>query len=143
MCSSAPTLPRLFCYKWKMLPAILVVGDVEETRRGIERLLIADGYAVGTAAEEEEAVLKSLFHAPDLVLMSLALDAAELVAVARRLRGRAGLPEAVPVVIFCVATLEEGAEVDVGNNVHMTRPDNFDQLRAFLNQLLQKLPRGC
>jgi CheY-like chemotaxis protein len=120
---------------------ILVVGDVEETRCGIDRLLSADGYTVNTAAAEEEAIFKNLFHAPDLILLSMALDVMELVAMAKRLRGRSGLPEYVPVVIFCVSGLLEGAEVDVGDRVYLTRPDNFDQLRAFLTELLQRLPR--
>jgi hypothetical protein len=61
--------------------------------------------------------------------------------VARRIRERAGLGEEVPVVVFCATNLNEGAEVEVGYNVYMTRPDNFDQLRGWLSRLLRKLPR--
>ena len=121
-------------------PVILVIEDVEETRRGIERLLATGGYRVSTAEGEEEAVLKAHLQAPDLILISLDLDVARLVALGRRVRDRSGLPEEIPVVIFCVAGLEEGAEVDAGSNVHLTRPDNFDQLRAFLIRLLERPP---
>ena len=31
-------------------------------------------------------------------------------------------------MVFCVISLNEGAEVAAGYNVYMTRPDNFDQL---------------
>ena len=120
---------------------ILVVEDVEETRHGIERLLTASGYRVGTARDEEEAVQKASLQPPDLILISLGLDAVQVFSVARRMRERAGLSEQVPVVVFCVADLNEGAEVGVGYNVYMTQPDNFDQLRALLSQLLRKLPR--
>ena len=119
---------------------ILVVEDVEETRYGIERLLTASGYHVSTARDEEEAIQKANLHHPDLILISLGLDAVQALPVARRIRERAGLGEEVPVVIFCVASLNEGDEVAAGYNVYMTRPDNFDQLRAFLSRLLRKLP---
>jgi len=39
-------------------------------------------------------------------------------------------------VIFCVPIIDEGAEVALGNNVYITRPDNFDQLRGFIARLL-------
>ena len=121
---------------------ILVVEDVAETRHGIMRLLMASGHRVITAGDEEEAVLKGGLHHPDLILISLGLSATGVVATARRMRERAGLEEKVPVVVFCAPSLEEGAEVAVGNNIYMTSPDNFDQLRALLSRLLRKLPRG-
>jgi len=124
-------------------PAILVVEDVEETRRGIERLLTRDGYKVTTADGENEAVLKVGLQSPDLILMSLDYADAQLVALARRIRDRSGLPAEVPVVVFCSGSVGEGAEVDAGNNVYLIRPDNFDQLRAFISRLLRKLPRAC
>lgn len=121
---------------------ILVVEDVEETRYGIERLLTASGYHVSTARDEEEAIQKANLHHPDLILISLGLDAVQALPVARRIRERAGLGEEVPVVIFSVASLNEGDEVAAGYNVYMTRPDNFDQLRGLLSRLVRKLPRA-
>lgn len=121
---------------------ILVVEDVEETRYGIERLLTASAHQVSTARDEDEAVLKASLHHPDLILISLGLDVVQVLPVAARIRRRAGLGEEVPFVVFCVTSLNEGAEVAAGYNVYMTRPDNFDQLRAFLSRLLQKLPRS-
>jgi CheY-like chemotaxis protein len=118
-------------------PVILVVEDVEETRRGIEKLLLASRYDIGTAGNEEEAVWKARLRAPDLILMSLGLDAARALLVARRIRDGAGLTEQVPVVVFCAPELHEGDEVAIGHNVYMTWPDNFDQLRASLKGILQ------
>ena len=121
---------------------ILVVENVEETRYGIERLLTASGYRVSTARDEEEAIQKASLHRPDLILISPGLDAVQLLPVGRRIRERAGLEEKVPVVVFCVASLNESDEVAAGDNIYMTRPDNFDQLRALLSRLLRKLPRA-
>lgn len=120
---------------------ILVIEDVEETRDGIERLLTTSGYQVSSARDEEEAALKGSLHHPDLILFGLGLDTAQALLMATRIRDRIGLGEGVPVVVFCVTNLNEGAEVEVGYNVHMMRPDNFDQLRGLLSRLLQKLPR--
>ena len=121
---------------------ILVVEDVEETRDGIERLLTADGYRVSTAKSEEEAVLKARLQPPDLILMSLGIDDVQIAEMGRRIREGAGLGGSVPVVIFCVGTLEEGTEAGVGYNIYMTRPDNFDQLRRLLIRLLRTEPRA-
>ena len=122
---------------------ILVVEEVEETRRGTEQLLTASGYRVDTARDEEEAVMRASRNPPDLVLVSPGVDAARAVSMARRIRDRAGMRPEVPVVFFCVPSLEEGAEVEAGHNVYLTRPDNFDQLRDLLNRLFRKLPRAC
>ncbi len=119
---------------------ILVVEDVEETRDGIEDLLKSDGYRPIPARHEEDAVERARRQRPDLILVSLDGLGTDVIATARRIRRRAELGEEVPVVIFCVPTIAQGAEVEIGQNVHVTRPDNFDQLRGFLRRLLRHLP---
>ena len=115
---------------------ILVVEDVEETRDGIEKLLETDGYRVDPAREEEDAVARAARKPPDLILVSLGGSVAHVIATARRIRDRAGLSEQVPIVIFCIESVGEGEEVGIGNNVYLTRPDHFNQLRALLHRLL-------
>ncbi len=120
---------------------ILVVADVEETRDGIEHLLLADGYHANSARNEEESVLKARLHRPDLILTSLGQDAIQAFSSAIRLRNRADLGEEVPVVAFAMTGLEEGAEVVVGHNVYLIHPDNFNQLRTLVANLLRKAAR--
>jgi two-component system phosphate regulon response regulator OmpR len=115
---------------------ILVAHDVEETRDGIERLLAADGYRVDPARSERDAVESAERQAPDLILVGLGGPGDDAIASALRIRQRAGLGDEVLVVIFSVQTVEEGAEVAMGRNVYVTRPDNFDQLRGLLSRLL-------
>jgi CheY-like chemotaxis protein len=124
-------------------PLILVIEDVEETRIGIERLLNANQYRVVTVQGEDQAVLQSLLSGPDLILMSLGVDAAQLIAIAQRIRERAHLRRVIPIVIFCVPTIEEGSEVEVAPNLYLTRPDNFDQLRGLLIRLLRMRLPSC
>ena len=119
-------------------PVILVVEDVEETRDAIEQLLVADGYAVSTARNEEDAVLKAALRPPDLILMSLGFDDTQVAEIGRRIRQNSQLEERITIVIFCVTTLPEGAEAEVGHNIYMCRPDNFDQLRSLLNRLARR-----
>ena len=115
---------------------VLVVDDVEETRDGTEKLLMADGYRVEPARNEEDAVDRASRRRPDLILVRLGGPPVTVIASAARIRQRAGVHQRVPVVVFGVPTLDEGAEVDIGHNVYVTRPDNFDQLRALLGRLL-------
>ena len=115
---------------------ILVMEDIEETRDGIEKLLQADGYRVDPARNEEDAIRRARQECPDLILISPGGPGVDVSATARRVRQRAELSETVPVVIFCIETLAEGAEVQIGRNIYVTRPDNFDQLRDFLHRLL-------
>ena len=117
---------------------ILVVEDVEETRDSIENLLKADGYRVDPARDEEDAVRRARRQHPDLILVSLGGPHVVVIATARRMRERAELNEAVPVVIFCMETVAEGAEVHIGNDIYITRRDNFDQLRRFAHCLLHR-----
>jgi|SRR5436853_6927526 len=120
--------------------AVLVVEDVAETRDGIEKLLKADGYRVAVARDERDAIESAQRKRPDLILVSLAGLPREVIVTARRIRERAELGENVPVVIFCVEEIAEGEEVAIGQNVNVTRPDNFNQLRSLLTRLLRKIP---
>jgi CheY-like chemotaxis protein len=117
-------------------PIILVVEGVEETRDGIERLLKADGYLVDPARNEEDAVVRAKRQHPDLILASPGSPRNDIIAAAGRIRRRARLGNGIPVVIFGVETMAEGGEEEIGKNIHITRPDNFDQLRNLLSRLL-------
>ena len=121
-------------------PNILVVEDVHETRDGIEKLLNADGYRVAVARDERDAIECAQRKRPDLILVSLAGLPREVIVTARRIRERADVVESVPVVVFCSEEICEGDEVAIGQNVHVTRPDNFNQLRSLLTRLLRKIP---
>jgi CheY-like chemotaxis protein len=117
-------------------PVILVVHDVEEVRAAIEILLRTEGYRVHSGWNEAEAIEKAIAKPPDLILVSLAGPSQEVIETARRVRSGAGSSLDVHIVIFCVDTIPEGAEVAIAENVYLTRPDNFDQLRALLRRLV-------
>ena len=119
---------------------ILVVEDVAETRDGIEKLLKADGYRVAVARDERDAIESATRRRPNLILVSLAGLPSEVIAAARRIREHADLGNLVPVVVFCIESIDEGDDLAIGENVHISRPDNFNQLRRLLTRLLQEVP---
>jgi CheY-like chemotaxis protein len=119
---------------------ILVVEDVEETGVLIEKMLKGNGYCVSLARSEEDAILRAYSQSPDLILMSLGFGPERLIKVANRIRQQAGLQQDVAVVIFCDPTIPEGCEMEVGENIFVSRPDNFNQLRDLVKRLLCKAP---
>ena len=115
---------------------ILVLEDSEETRDGIEKLLKVDGYAVQATRDVEGAVESALRKRPDLILVSLGGAARDVILTARSIRERAVLGTQVPVIIFCMDEFDEGGEVEIGQNVYRTCPDNFNQLRKLIARLM-------
>jgi CheY-like chemotaxis protein len=122
---------------------ILVVEDVRETREGIKKLLLADGYRIALARDEQDGIESARQQRPDLILVSLAGLPREVIGSARRIREQAAIGEDVPVVVFCIDEIAQGDEVAIGENVHVTRPDNFDQLRSLLARLLLRIPKAA
>ena len=122
---------------------ILVVEDIDETRHGIEKLLMVDGYRVTSARDEQDGIESARRQRPDLILVSLAGSPPEVIVSARRIREGAAIEDDVPVVVFCVEEVAEGDEVAIGENVHVTRPDNFNQLRSLLARLLHSIPKAA
>ena len=123
--------------------AVLVVEDVTETRDGIEKLLKADGYQVSVARDERDGIESAQRQRPDLILVGLSGLPREVIVTSRRIRERAAIGDEVPVVIFCFEEIGEGDEVALGQNVHVTRPDNFNQLRGLIMRLLRKVPKAA
>jgi CheY-like chemotaxis protein len=120
----------------QQLRQILVLEDIEETGFLIDKMLKGNGYHVTLARNEEDAIMRARLQSPDLILMSLGLGPELLLETAHRIRQEATLSQDVAIVIFCVPTIPEGAEMEVSKNVYLTRPDNFNQLRGLLHRLL-------
>jgi CheY-like chemotaxis protein len=122
---------------------ILVLDDIEETRYLMEKMLRKNGCCVDLARDEKDAISRARSQSPDLILMSLGLELEQLLATAHRIRQECALSQDVAVIIFCVPTIPEGAEIEVKQNVYVTRPDNFNQLRGLLYRLLRNNASPC
>ncbi len=108
---------------------------------GIERLLSADGYRVLAAKNSEDAARMSRAFSPDLVLTTLKSDEVGPISVANNIRNAWDLSDDVPIVVFAVTTLEEGAEIKVAPNIYLSHPDNFNQLRKLISRLVRSSRR--
>jgi CheY-like chemotaxis protein len=115
---------------------ILVLDDVEEVRDATAELLASDGYRVVSARDEREAVARATRERPDLILVSLGAAPPDVIDAAARVRQASGLPEGVPVVVFCDDMIPEGTEKELQKNLYICRPDNFNQLRALIKRVL-------
>jgi CheY-like chemotaxis protein len=117
---------------------ILVVEDVQETRDAIEELLKRDGYCVIPARDEDEAVERARCNHPDLILISLGGSSDRVVNAGRKLRAKAELTYQIPIVIFSSSIVPDGEEWEIEGNIHITMPDNFDQLRGLFKRVLHE-----
>jgi CheY-like chemotaxis protein len=116
--------------------SILIVVDAQDMRESMRTLLSRDGYCVRSACDEEEAVERIHLSSPDLILISPSGTTGDIVSAARRIRQLGGLTESTPIVIFSITDFPEGLEEQIGGNIFVTAPDNFDQLRALLVRAL-------
>jgi CheY-like chemotaxis protein len=114
---------------------VLVVIDVEEVRDGLQLLLESDGYRVETARSEKQAVECAFRTSPQLVIINITEPAEEVIAASGRIRANARMNDHVPIVLFCVDGLG-GSEVSLGGSLYSSEPDNFNDFRKLLQQLL-------
>ena len=119
---------------------ILVVEDVYETRAGIDTLLKANGYRVALASTEAISITRP--ERPDLILVSGSALPDNILVKVDGIRKEAAVGDEVPVVVFCAHDIPEGEEVAIGGNVYLTNPDNFNQLRSLVAQLLPAVSLG-
>jgi len=120
---------------------ILVVEDEQEIRDAIESLLKSDGYLIDPARSKDQPVKRTGPNRPDLILVSLNGPAVRVVNTAKKIRQQAGLNEQTPIVVFSISAVPEGAEEVIGENIYVTSPDDFNQLRALLARVLGSKPR--
>jgi CheY-like chemotaxis protein len=93
---------------------ILFLEDDGDSRFYLKRLLRRGGYQVIAADDEEDALELMAFFKfkPDLILAHLEMKPEEIMAAGRRLKERAGLDGAIPVVVIA----EKGGDGLEGEN---------------------------
>lgn len=115
---------------------VLILEEDQELRDGIASLLIADGYRVIAARNEGDAAVKVQRDPPDLILATVNRSEEQALAAACDIREQIESHNETPIVVFSVTSIPEGAVDARPGNIHLMRPDNFDQLRALLHRLL-------
>ncbi|MGZ6642733.1 MAG: response regulator transcription factor [Solirubrobacteraceae bacterium] len=112
-----------------MSSRILVVDDDPGVRRMLERTLRAEGHAVEAVADGGAALAAAERHAPDAVLLDVAMPGMDGMATCRRLRAR-GL--AVPILLLTArdAVADRVAGLEAGADDYVVKPFAVEELLA-------------
>lgn len=128
----------------KIHQVVLLLHDIDETRYLMEMMLRQRNRVVLSARNEEDALLMARSYPPDVILMNLGLGAQAELSTARWILEGSVSSTNINIVLFCYPAVPEAAEVELENHIYATRPDNFDQLRGFLERLrLSHHPSPC
>jgi len=106
---------------------VLVIEDDPWTRTITTALLAGEGFAVVEAKNGEEGLNQARTHAPDAILLDLALPTKSGLDVLRELKGDAGTREIPVIVVSAYGSLMN--EADAHNTVGVIqKPFDYDDL---------------
>jgi PAS domain S-box-containing protein len=115
---------------------ILVVDDNADNRALLTGWLVPLGFSVDEAADGETAVASVARAAPDLVLMDLVMPGVDGFAATTRIRALGKSPKIVAVTANAYESAH-GHSAAAGCDAFLTKPLDFDRLRATLGTLLR------
>ncbi len=116
---------------------ILVVDDEPGIRLYLKRLLGADGFAVQTAADGDEALASLEAAPPDLVLLDVMVGGRDGYEICETIK-RDPATRAIKVCMLSAKSraieIEKG--MAMGADAYLTKPFSMDELRATVRDLL-------
>ena len=114
---------------------ILVVDDEPSIARALRANLSRHGFQVDLAASGEEALERTIFLKPDLVLLDLGLPDVDGLDIIRKLRQSSN----TPIVVLSVrgAERDKVAALDLGADDYLTKPFGVDELLARIRVALR------
>jgi two-component system alkaline phosphatase synthesis response regulator PhoP len=118
---------------------ILVVEDEPDIAESLQLRLDMAGYAIVTAVDGQEAIVKAKAESPDLVLLDLMIPKMDGYEVCRVLRS-AEVTKTTPILIL--TALQMVGDVDkafeAGANDYLSKPFTNERLLAKIEKLLPK-----
>ncbi len=116
---------------------ILVVDDDPRITDLLKRLLAYEGYSVAVAASGDTALMRTLEHAPDLIVLDVMLPTFDGLEVARRLR-TAG--DTVPILMLTArdAIADRVKGLEVGADDYLVKPFANEELLARVKAMLRR-----
>jgi two-component system response regulator MprA len=116
---------------------VLVVDDDPPLRRMLERTLAAEGFAVALAADGPAALIATEQHAPDVIVLDVAMPGLDGIAVCRRLRGK-GLPTPILMLTARDAVSDRVAGLEAGADDYLVKPFAIQELIARIRALTRR-----
>jgi two-component system response regulator MprA len=116
---------------------VLVVDDDPPLRRMLERTLAAEGFAVALAADGPGALVATERHAPDVIVLDVAMPGLDGIAVCRRLRGK-GLPTPILMLTARDAVSDRVAGLEAGADDYLVKPFAIPELIARIRALTRR-----
>ena len=121
----------------EVLANILIVEDDRNTREGLSRVLIKEGYQVILSDDGNDALRKVRRENLDLILTDLKLpgaDGLKILKEAKKLR-----PEIAVILITAYGTIESAVEaMREGAEDYLTKPINVGHLRHLVRKALER-----
>ncbi len=103
----------------------------------LERTLQAEGFDVSLAADGAAALVQAERHAPDVIVLDVALPALDGLAVCRRLRGK-GLATPILMLTARDAVPDRVAGLEAGADDYLVKPFAVQELIARLRALTRR-----
>lgn len=118
-------------------PHILIAEDFEDNRIALKLMLKLAGFDTCEAEDGPQAVAMVRREKPDLVLMDISLPGLDGLEVTRQLRAEAEFAQ-LPIII--ISAYDDQINRDqaqaAGGTAYLSKPIEFDQLRALIAQHL-------
>jgi two-component system KDP operon response regulator KdpE len=136
MVDTSFSAPQLSSAEGKRAKRILVVDDEVRILRSLWHILTANGYEVLTASGGLQGLELAQQHAPDLVLLDLAMSGVDGFSVCRELRQWTATP------IIVVSVLDEERlkvlALDLGADDYLIKPFGTEELLARIRVCLRR-----
>jgi two-component system alkaline phosphatase synthesis response regulator PhoP len=123
------------------MATILIVDDEPKITRLVRDYLESSGFAVVTAGDGREALMRARTERPDLVILDLGLPGLDGLDVARSLRREGDLP-----IIMLTARDDETDKLiglELGADDYVTKPFSPRELVARVRAVLRRHDRGA
>lgn len=115
---------------------VLVIDDEPQIRRALRAGLERHGYAVLLAETGEQGLDLAALHAPELVILDLAMPRMDGLEVCRQMRARSK----TPIIVLSVRDEERDkiAALELGADDYMTKPFGVGELVARMRAVLRR-----
>jgi DNA-binding NtrC family response regulator len=116
---------------------VLVVDDEQNSREGLSKILIKEGYTVSTAENGKKALAEAESHAFDLIITDLRMPEMDGIEVLEKLRKRN--KEIGVVIVTAYGEVNSYLKaMNLGAFEYLNKPIHLEELRRVINKALRE-----